>query len=97
MDENSLKSAILLYAQDFGKQKIRKRGVYLDDGKPRVYVMYCRKSTDEKGRQEKSLEDQIKECQKLALDKQLAVSNIDGPFQEKKAQKDPEIDPCLAK
>ncbi|HSX48767.1 MAG TPA: recombinase family protein [Candidatus Saccharimonadales bacterium] len=55
------------------------------------YVIYSRKSTDEKDRQLRSLGDQILECQQLALDKSLKTIGL--PIKESESAKEPDIRP----
>lgn len=55
------------------------------------YVIYVRKSTDEKDRQVRSLSDQIDECRDLAKRAELKV--ISKPIQEAESAKEPDIRP----
>jgi len=54
------------------------------------YVMYLRKSTDEEGKQERSLKDQKLECQELAERLNLKVVKI---YEESVSAKEPDIRP----
>ncbi|MBF0209189.1 MAG: recombinase family protein [Oligoflexia bacterium] len=55
------------------------------------YVLYARKSTDDKEKQIRSLPDQIKECEELIKRKELKVVGI--PIIEKQSAKEPDIRP----
>jgi hypothetical protein len=55
------------------------------------YVMYVRKSTDEKERQVRFLSDQIKECKDLAERTGLKV--VGRPIEEAESAKEPDIRP----
>ncbi len=55
------------------------------------YVIYTRKSTDEKGKQTRSLSDQINECRKIVAAKELKV--VGEPIKEKESAKEPDIRP----
>ena len=56
------------------------------------YVLYVRKSTDDKERQICSLPDQIKECQKLAKAKGI-ILKAEDIISEKQSAKEPDIRP----
>jgi site-specific DNA recombinase len=55
------------------------------------YVIYARKSTDDKDKQTRSLADQILECEEYARDYNLKV--IGKPIQESESAKEPDIRP----
>jgi len=59
------------------------------------YVLYARKSTDDKEKQIRSLPDQIKECEDLIAYKQLKVVGL--PIIEKQSAKEPGIRPKFRK
>ena len=54
------------------------------------YVIYARKSTDDKDKQVRSLGDQIKECEEYAKGKNLKCKDI---IQEAVSAKEPDIRP----
>ena len=62
------KNQLLEYAQFLVKEKLSKKGKYIEDKKP-IYVIYARKSTKGKSkgkeRQERSIKDQVKACQQI--------------------------------
>lgn len=58
------------------------------------YVLYARKSTDEVGKQDRSLGDQIKDCQEKAIREGLNVVEI---IQESASAKEPDIRPKFRK
>jgi site-specific DNA recombinase len=51
------------------------------------YVLYARKSTEDDGRQIRSIDDQIRDCKKLAADQGLHV--VGEPIRESKSAKKP--------
>lgn len=58
------------------------------------YVTYVRKSTNEDGKQERSLEDQLTECEELSERLDLNVVRV---IQEKASAKEPDIRPLYRK
>lgn len=54
------------------------------------YALYVRKSTDEEGKQDRSLEDQVTECKELYLREGLRVVKV---FEESMSAKEPDIRP----
>lgn len=58
------------------------------------YVLYARKSTEDDSRQVRSIEDQIKDCKKLADD--LGLNVVGSPIQEKKSAKKPHLRPLFS-
>lgn len=75
------KNKLIEYAQNKIDRKLEKEGKLIKNTAP-TYVIYARRSTKGKKRQERSLPDQIKACQKLAEDKKLTVR---GLIQEKES------------
>lgn len=71
------------YAQYLVNESLRKKGKYIED-RPRLYVIYARKSTKGKDRQERSIPDQIKDCQKLASTLKIQPLHI---FREEESAK----------
>ena len=51
------------------------------------YVLYARKSTEDDNRQVRSIDDQIRDCQKLA--KELGITVVGDPIRETKSAKKP--------
>ena len=56
------------------------------------YVLYARKSSEDEGKQVRSLDDQIKDCEKLAKQMEL---NVVATLQEKKSAKKPHQRPVF--
>ncbi len=56
------------------------------------YVIYARKSTEDKKRQIKSIKDQITECRNYAEDNGYRVTKI---FREEMSAKEPDIRPVF--
>jgi len=54
------------------------------------YVLYARKSTEDETRQVRSIDDQIRDCQKLALE--LGLNVVGEPIRETKSAKRPGTD-----
>ena len=61
---NDYKQQLLEYARFLADNKLRERGKIVEGVKP-VYVVYTRKSTKGKDRQERSIKDQLEDCQKI--------------------------------
>ncbi len=88
---DNYKDQVLSYAKEQRRQYLKNKGVVLDD-EVFTYVIYARKSTkgtrDKGGRrvekQERSIKDQIKDCQALANKKNLNVVKI---FEESESAK----------
>jgi DNA invertase Pin-like site-specific DNA recombinase len=55
------------------------------------YVLYARKSTEDENRQVRSIDDQIRDCQKLAAD--LGLHVVGEPIKETKSAKKPGLRP----
>ena len=66
-----------------------------DDPKSYKYVLYARRSTKDKDKQEKSLPDQIDECLNFSRNEKLIV--VEPYIQEKESAKDPDIRPRFRK
>lgn len=71
------------YAQNIINKRLRAKGKYIDE-KDKVYVIYARKSTKDAERQERSIPDQIEDCQYIA--KSLGITPV-KIFQEKESAK----------
>jgi site-specific DNA recombinase len=84
-DSNNYKQQVFDYANSLVKEKLKKKGKYVED-EEKVYVIYARKSTKGKKRQERSIPDQIKDCQKLAKKLKVKPRYI---FKEKETAKIP--------
>lgn len=84
-DTNELdhKGELLEYARFLADNKLRERGKLVEGVKP-VYVIYARKSTKGKDRQERSIGDQIDDCQKIVKDLNIRPVKI---FKEKESAK----------
>lgn len=90
-DNQEYKQQVMELAQSIIHTRLEKAGKPVPDGKPPVYVIYARKSTKGKKkdahgreveRQERSIPDQIKDCQKLAKDLGIKPAYI---FKEEKS------------
>jgi site-specific DNA recombinase len=55
------------------------------------YVLYARKSTEDENRQVRSIDDQIRDCRKLAVD--LGLHIVGDPIKETKSAKKPGLRP----
>lgn len=101
IDKNSIendqyKEALLKYAENFNYQKNKKNKQLNVSNKRRLYVIYARKSTEEKDRQEHSIVQQLEACQKFAERNELTIVKI--ITEEKSAKisgKRPEFDMML--
>lgn len=67
------KIQLLDYAKFLANERLRAKGKLFDDVEP-VYVIYARKSTKGKDRQERSIPDQILDCQKVV--KTLGITPV---------------------
>ena len=79
------KQQLLEYAKFLADNKLRARGKIVDGVKP-VYVIYARKSTKGKDRQERSIPDQIEDCQRVVKELKIRPIKI---FKEKESAKIP--------
>ena len=61
---DNYKQQLLEYAKFLSDNRLRERGKIVEGTKP-VYVLYARKSTKGKDRQERSIPDQISDCQQI--------------------------------
>lgn len=82
---NDYKQQLLEYAKFLADNKLRERGKIVEGVKP-VYVIYARKSTKGKDRQERSIKDQIEDCQKIVKDLHIRPVKI---FKEMESAKTP--------
>ena len=83
-DTNIDRERLLEYAQQLVNEKLKKEGKLLPNVE-RTYVMYLRKSTKGKKRQERSIPDQRAECQKLVKD--LGLKLIETLIEKESAKK----------
>ena len=65
------------------------------DRKKLRYVLYARKSTEDENRQVRSIDDQIKDCLKIASD--LGLYIVGEPIKERKSAKKPNQRPLFSK
>lgn len=79
------KQQLFEYARFLADNKLRARGKIVEGVKP-VYVIYARKSTKGKDRQERSIKDQIEDCQKVVKELKIRPVKI---FKEKESAKIP--------
>lgn len=82
-DQDTHTQQLFDYAQNVLNQRLRAEGK-LFDGKEAVYVIYARRSTKDNERQERSIPDQIEDCQAIAKEKGVTPVKI---FQEKESAK----------
>ena len=71
------------YASLLAENKLREKGKIVDGTKP-VYSIYARKSTKGKDRQERSINDQIADCQRVVKDLHITPVKI---FKEEESAK----------
>lgn len=64
------------YAETYKLKKLKDRGVVSLDNVTKKYVLYARKSTQTKEKQQKSIQDQIKECKEFALKNNISILQI---------------------
>jgi DNA invertase Pin-like site-specific DNA recombinase len=81
---NDYKRQLLEYAKFLADNKLGDRGKVDEENTKRVYVIYARKSTKGKDRQERSIPDQIADCQKVVKDLKIRPVRI---FKEKESAK----------
>lgn len=75
------KNLLIEYSQGIVNKKLEKEGKLVKNTSP-VYAIYVRKSTKGKKSQERSIDDQLKACKRLADDNGLKVVRI---FKEKES------------
>ena len=80
---DNYKDRLLEYAKGLSTEYLKKKGKYIADTK-KVYVIYVRKSTKGKDRQERSIPDQIKDCQITAKTQGITPQRI---FREEESAK----------
>ncbi len=85
--EEQYRDLVIDFALKQARERLVKKGVFVDSDTTPTYVIYCRKSTDEPDRQERSLEDQLTECTKLVKSLQLKVYKISEPILESESAK----------
>lgn len=69
------KQQLFEYARFLANNKLMEKGKLVEGIKP-VYVIYARKSTKGKDRQERSIKDQISDCQKIVKDLKIRPVKI---------------------
>lgn len=79
------KQDLIEYAQFLANEKLIAKGKIIEGTEP-VYVIYARKSTKGKDRQERSIKDQISDCQKIVTSLNIRPVRI---FKEKESAKTP--------
>lgn len=80
---DNYKQQLYDYAKFQADEKLREKGKIVE-GTKETYVIYARKSTKGKDRQEKSIKDQISECQRVVKDLKVRPVKI---FKEKESAK----------
>lgn len=75
MNKNHYSEEFRKYATDFKTKKLLDRHIVNSDEVEKKYVLYARKSTKSKDKQQKSIEDQIIECQEFAKKENITILN----------------------
>lgn len=83
-EDDFYKQKVLDYAQEQKKRNLDRRGI-VDEDIEKVYVIYARKSTTDKEHQQRSIQDQIKECKEFAIKNSLKY--VDVQTEEQTAHK----------
>jgi len=85
-NQNEYRDLVISYVKRQAKERQKRKGKFvLDDGVKPTYVIYARKSTEDKEKQPVSVETQIFECKRYADSNKLTVFNPDEPLQEDKS------------
>ena len=83
LNSSSLKRMVEEYVDQKIEKNLREAGEWHDESEAK-YVIYARKSTTDEERQERSIDDQIADCQKICQDRGIEPLKI---FKESKSAK----------
>jgi DNA invertase Pin-like site-specific DNA recombinase len=85
-NQNGYKDLVVAYVKKQAKEKQKRKGKFvIDDGVKPTYVIYARKSTEDKEKQPISVETQVFECLRYADLNELKIYKRDEPLHEDKS------------